>query len=308
MFIVKNRIIFYTLSIILFAVSIISLSMWGLNQGIDFKGGTSIELQPITISATSTLSAPVVSIEDAKDTLVKTFPESTVRSFGEKGFLIKTKELNISEETAIKAKLSKTLPTYEVSRFDTIGPVLGAELKKKSISAIILVLLAIVLFITFAFRQVSRPVASWKYGMAAIVALFHDVLLPVGFFSIMAHVYGGYEVDALFVTALLVVLGFSIHDTIVVFDRVRENLHIGTHKGKSFEEIVGISVSETFIRSINTSLTTILALIAVYVWGPETTRNFALALIVGITAGTYSSIFIGSPLLVTMAGKNVKSK
>lgn len=304
MFIVKNRIIFYTLSIILFVVSALSLTIWGLNQGIDFKGGTSIELQPLASSTVSTASTTsIMSASDAKEVLVKNFPESTVRAFGEKGFLIKTKELTIAEETAVKQKLATALPTYEVSRFDTIGPVLGAELKKKSVSAIILVLIAIVLFITFAFRQVSQPVASWKYGIAAIIALFHDVVIPMGFFSIMAHVYGGYEVDALFVTALLVVLGFSIHDTIVVFDRVRENLHIGTHKGKNFEEIVGTSVSETFVRSINTSLTTILALIAVYIWGPETTRNFALALIVGITSGTYSSIFIGSPLLVTMAGK-----
>ena len=305
MFIVKNRIIFYTLSIVLFLVSVVSLSVWGLNQGIDFKGGTSIELQPLASVASTTT---IVSADVAKAILVKEFSDSTVRAFGEKGFLIKTKELTVAEETQVKQELTLTLPSYEISRFDTIGPVLGAELKKKSVSAIVLVLIAIVLFITFAFRQVSRPVASWKYGMAAIVALFHDVVIPMGFFSIMAHIYGGYEVDALFVTALLVVLGFSIHDTIVVFDRVRENLHIGTHKGKNFEEIVGISVSETFIRSINTSLTTILALVAVYIWGPETTRNFALALIVGITAGTYSSIFIGSPLLVTMAGKNAKSK
>ena len=305
MFIVKNRIIFYTLSIVLFLVSVVSLSVWGLNQGIDFNGGTSIELQPLASVASTTT---IVSADVAKAILVKEFSDSTVRAFGEKGFLIKTKELTVAEETQVKQELTLTLPSYEISRFDTIGPVLGAELKKKSVSAIVLVLIAIVLFITFAFRQVSRPVASWKYGMAAIVALFHDVVIPMGFFSIMAHIYGGYEVDALFVTALLVVLGFSIHDTIVVFDRVRENLHIGAHKGKNFEEIVGISVSETFIRSINTSLTTILALVAVYIWGPETTRNFALALIVGITAGTYSSIFIGSPLLVTMAGKNAKSK
>ena len=139
--------------------------------------------------------------------------------------------------------------------------------------------------------------------MAAIVALAHDVIIPIGFFAIMGHFVGGYEIDALFVTALLVVLGFSIHDTIVVFDRVRENLRLDKNKGETFEKIVGQSVSETFTRSINTSLTTVLALVAVYVWGPDTTRNFAMALIVGIAAGTYSSIFIGSPLLVTMAGK-----
>jgi preprotein translocase subunit SecF len=277
--------------------------MWGLNQGIDFKGGSSIELQP---NASST--SPAVSAIEAKDILTESFPESTVRAYGEKGFLISTKELSVVDQVSIKETIAANLPSYEVSRIDTIGPVLGAELKKKSISAIVMVLIAIVLFITFAFRQVSRPVASWKYGLAAIIALFHDVIIPIGFFSIMAHFVGGYEVDALFVTALLVVLGFSIHDTIVVFDRVREHLHVGADKGKTFEEIVGISISETFTRSINTSLTTVLALIAVFVWGPETTRNFALVLIVGITAGTYSSIFVGSPLLVTMAGKGVKGK
>jgi preprotein translocase subunit SecF len=116
----------------------------------------------------------------------------------------------------------------------------------------------------------------------------------------MNHFVGGYEVDALFITALLVVLGFSIHDTIVVFDRVRENLRVV--KGKTFEETVGMSINETFIRSINTSLTTIMALVAVYIWGPDTTQHFALVLIVGIAVGTYSSIFVGSNLLVTMAG------
>lgn len=300
MFIVKNRIIFYTLSIILLAASITSLSVWGLNQGIDFTGGSSIELQPVA----STTSTAVLSASEAKEILSKAFPDSIVRAYGQKGFLINTKELNVTDQVQVKANIATNLKgQYEVSRFDTIGPVLGSELKKKSYTSIIMVLLAIVLFITFAFRQVSRPVSSWKYGLAAILALFHDVIIPVGFFSIMSHFYGGYEVDALFVTALLVVLGFSIHDTIVVFDRVREHLHVGADKGKTFEEIVGISVSETFVRSINTSLTTILALVAVFIWGPETTRNFALVLIVGILAGTYSSIFVGSPLLVTMAGK-----
>lgn len=302
MFIVKNRIIFYILSAILIGGSIISLSFWGLNQGIDFKGGSAIEL-----TLASTTPAGAVVGDAAKDVLENTIPESTVRAYGTNGFLIKTVELDAAEQVAIKSQLASVLPAYEISRFDTIGPVLGAELKKKSIGAIIAVLIAIVLFITFAFRQVSRPVASWKYGMAAIVALFHDVIIPMGFFSVMAHFVGGYEVDALFITALLVVLGFSIHDTIVVFDRVRENLSHNS-KGKNFEEVVGASINETFVRSINTSLTTILALIAVFVWGPETTRNFALALIVGILAGTYSSIFVGSPLLVTMAGKGAKVK
>ena len=298
MFIIKNRKIFYIFSIVLFAISIFALVKWGLNYGIDFKGGTAIEVQP---NASSTA---VMSAEDVKDTLENVFPESVVRAYGETGFLIKMHELDGAGQEEVKNKIVEVLPSYEVSRLDTIGPVLGDELKKKSVTSIILVLIAIVLFIAFAFRQVSQPVSSWKYGFAAIVALFHDVLIPMGFFAIMAHFFGGYEVDALFVTALLVVLGFSVHDTIVVFDRVRENLRNDKDKGaEHFDVVVGKSVQETFVRSVNTSLTTILALVAVYIWGPETTRNFSLVLIVGIIAGTYSSIFIGSALLVTMAGR-----
>lgn len=299
MFIIKNRIIFYTFSVILFATSIFALTKWGMNYGIDFSGGTAIEVQP-------TASTTVTSLQDVKAILENTFPEAVVRAYGEKGFLINAKELDAGAQASLRTELTRVLPTYEIARMDTIGPVLGDELKKKSITSIVLVLIAIVLFIAFAFRQVSKPVSSWKYGFAAIIALFHDVVIPMGFFAIMGHFLGGYEVDALFVTALLVVLGFSIHDTIVVFDRVRENLRLDANKGNTFEQIVGKSVSETFIRSINTSLTTILALVAVYIWGPETTRNFSMVLIVGIIAGTYSSIFIGSALLVTMAGKKTK--
>jgi preprotein translocase subunit SecF len=148
---------------------------------------------------------------------------------------------------------------------------------------------------------VSKPVASWKYGVIAILALVHDVIVPAGFFVVLGH-FAGVEVDTLFVTALLVVLGFSIHDTIVVFDRVRENLRINEdHRDrKPFDQIVGEGINQTFIRSINTSLTTVLALVVLYIYGAEATKYFSLALIVGIIAGTYSSVFIASPLLVTV--------
>ena len=169
-----------------------------------------------------------------------------------------------------------------------------------------LVILGIVLYITFAFRKVSEPISSWKYGLVAIAALVHDVLIPTGVFAVLGH-FLGYEVDTLFVTALLVILGFSVHDTIVVFDRVRENLRHSTGR-KPFDQIVGESVSQTFTRSINTSLTTLLALIVLYFFGGSTTEHFSLALIIGIAAGTYSSIFIGSPLLVTLNLWKGKSK
>jgi len=167
--------------------------------------------------------------------------------------------------------------------------------------SIVLVLLAIVLFVAFAFRKVSRPVSSWVYGLVTVLALLHDVLIPAGVFAILGHFYE-LEVDTLFVTALLVILGFSVHDTIVVFDRIRENLHKNENYGtkKNFEIVVGESINETFIRSINTSLTVLLAILVLYLFGPETVKNFTLALLIGIFVGTYSSIFIGSTLLVTI--------
>jgi preprotein translocase subunit SecF len=229
--------------------------------------------------------------------------ETIVRQSGDNGFIIRTKSLSEDERKTLVSTLGG-----EVKRFDTVGPVLGEELQGKAVWSIVLVILAILLFITFVFRKVSKPVASWKYGIVAIIALLHDVVIPTGIFAYLGRA-GGYEIDALFVTAILVILGFSIHDTIVVFDRTRENLRIDGNSGKkSFEKIVGESVSQTLTRSINTSLTTVLSLVVLYIVGPETTKNFAFALIVGIVTGTYSSIFIGSPLLVTLEKWQTKKK
>lgn len=220
---------------------------------------------------------------------------------GSDSFILRSRVINDAERPLIQESFSlKGAEKVEVKRFNSIGPVLGKEAAIKSIISILIVIFCIVIFIAFAFRKVSEPVSSWKYGFIAIIALLHDVLVPTGVFAVLGYYYG-YEIDTLFVTALLVVLGFSIHDTIVVFDRVRENLNLsrGYREKKSFDKIVGESVSQTFTRSINTSLTTVLALVALYIFGAESTKHFSLALIIGITAGTYSSIFLGSPLLVT---------
>ncbi len=235
------------------------------------------------------------------------FKDASVRSSGE-GFIIRTKEISQTQKDSIMQGLSlggKYFPTEKT--FSTIGPVLGKEALQKAWISIILVLLAIVLFIAFAFRKVSEPVSSWIYGLVTVLALLHDVVVPTGVFALLGHFYG-FEVDTLFVTALLVILGFSVHDTIVVFDRVRENLHKNEDykNKKNFETIVGESINETFIRSINTSLTTLLAILVLYIFGPETIKHFSLALLIGIFIGTYSSIFIGSTLLVTI--NNWKNK
>lgn len=298
MFIVTYRKFFYTLSALLVIGAIVALSVWGLKPGIDFKGGSIIEVE--YASSTRPVAA---SLSPAIDALK--IGEYSIRETGTSGFIIRTSELSPEQHDAVLSALStgsaaEKLPISE-KRFDSVGPILGKEALQKSWISIALVLLAIVIFITFAFRGVSKPVKSWKYGVIAIIALAHDVIIPAGVFALIGHTLG-VEVDTLFVTALLVVLGFSIHDTIVVFDRVRENLkhNVEGKQKKSFDVIVGESINQTFVRSINTSLTTLIAIFVLYLVGAEATQHFALALLVGITAGTYSSIFLGSPLLVTV--------
>lgn len=293
MIIIKYRKIFYALSGILIALSVASLFVWGLNLGIDFKGGAIIEVS---------YPEDRPEIGAVKENLDKlSLGSYSLQPSGDDSYILRSRTISDAERPLIQESFSfKDAKKVEVKRFNSVGPILGKEAAVKSILSLFIVIFCIVIFITFAFRKVSEPVSSWKYGFIAIIALLHDVLVPTGVFAVLGHYYG-YEIDTLFVTALLVVLGFSVHDTIVVFDRVRENLSLskGYREKKLFDTIVGESVSQTFIRSINTSLTTILALVALYIFGAESTRHFSLALIVGITAGTYSSIFLGSPLLVT---------
>ncbi len=193
--------------------------------------------------------------------------------------------------SAITAKFSDA---KEV-KFDSIGSVIGKELRTKAVWAILTGILGIGLYVSWAFRKVSRPVSSWKYGVVSVVALFHDTIIPVGVFSYLGH-YRGVEVDIAFIAAILTILGYSINDTIVVFDRTRENLI--KHNVKDFEEVVNKSVNQTLIRSFNTTLTVIIVLFALYIFGAESLKHFALAMIIGVTVGAYSSVFIASPLLV----------
>jgi preprotein translocase subunit SecF len=305
MFIIKNRTIFYIFSGVLIVASLISLLVWGLQLGIDFKGGSVVEVR-------YTESRPDAEmIRNNMATLAEkiSLGNYVLQTVGDTDYSIKSRLITDVERQQIESAFSNNgeIKT-ELKRVNSIGPLIGKEAAQKAIISIILVVLCIVLFITFAFRKVSLPVKSWKYGLMAIIALAHDVIIPAGAFSILGH-FKGYEVDTLFVTALLVILGFSIHDTIVVYDRIRENLsHSNRDKDKkSFETIVGESVSQTFVRSVNTSMSTILALIALYFLGPEATQHFSLALIIGVAVGTYSSIFIASALLVTIEKFQKKS-
>lgn len=294
MFIVTYRKFFYALSALLVVASLGALFMWGLLFGIDFKGGSLIEVEYETVRPDKELVAQEL------DTL--SIGEYSIRETGERGFIVRTREIAPAEKNLILSAFSlNATASFSEKRFDSIGPVLGKEALQKAWISIILVLLAIVIFITFVFRRVSQPISSWKYGLIAILALAHDVIIPMGVFATLGH-FAGIEIDTLFVTALLVILGFSIHDTIVVFDRVRENLkrNVEYKEKKTFDVIVGESINQTFVRSINTSLSTLIAVAVLYVWGPDATKHFSLALLVGLTAGTYSSIFLGSPLLVTV--------
>jgi len=283
---VRIRKFSYIFSIILVLTSITSLAFYGLKFGIDFTGGSLIEVQ--------FESRPDINIVRQKIESLN-FGQVVIQPAGDAGFSIRTSELSTDERQKMTTELSGLGKIKDISA-NTIGPTIGQELRSRSIWAMILVLIAIILYIAFAFRKVSLPVSSWFYGIFAVIALFHDVFIPLGVFSLLGH-FKGIEVDTLFVTAILTVLGFSVHDTIVVFDRIRENLTLS--RKETFEETVGRSLSQTLTRSINTSLTVLVVLTALFFLGAEATKYFALALIIGIVAGTYSSIFIASPLLVT---------
>lgn len=291
--IVKQRSVWFWISGLLVAASLLSVAVWGLNLGIDFKGGSLLEVQleqkPQAGDVRSVLEEAGFS-----GVSVQASDEST---------LVRSASLSEDEHVRMVDTLSAKFGTAEELRFDSIGPVIGKELQQGALYAVALTLLLIGLYIAWAFRKVSEPVASWKYGFLTIFAAFHDVIITIGVFSVLGH-FMSWEVGTTFVAAILTILGYSINDTVVVFDRTRENLKLGI--GETFEETVEISIRQTFTRSVFTSLTTLLALVAIFLFGGETTRSFAFALIVGITVGSYSSIFLASTLLVTW--ENWKNK
>ncbi len=294
---VRPRKITYIFSTILVIASLSALFIWKLKLGIDFTGGSLLE-------AEYSDSRPEISkIQQSVDGLG--FGNVVLQPSGDKDLIVRLKDLTAEEHKILldALKIDGKIPAEK--RFDSIGPVIGNELRQKSIIAVVIVALMIILYIAWAFRKVSRPVSSWKYGVAAVVALIHDVTIPAGVFAFLGH-FKGVEIDVLFITALLTTLGFSVHDTIVVFDRIRENLRKDV--GKSFPEVVEHSIRQTLARSIFTSMTVIMVLIALLSFGGPSTKYFSLTLLLGITFGTYSSICLASPLLVTWQKWNEKTK
>lgn len=291
--IIKLRNLWFTLSGLLVAGSIVVLVAFPPKFGIDFTGGSLMEVE-----FTGSRPAP-----SAVGEVISSLGlgESVAQTVGEKEMLIRLKTVDEPTHQKVLKDLGDKFGGATEHRFESVGPTVGDELRKKAFWSITLVLLGIATYIAYAFRKVSRPVASWKYGLVTlIVGLLHDVLIPVAAFSLLGR-FALAEVNSSFVAAVLTVLGFSVHDTIVVFDRIRENL---MKSGGAFEEIVERSVNETLARSINTSLTACLPLIAIYVWGGESLKTFAFTLIIGLIVGTYSSIFLASPFLVLMQKKS----
>lgn len=287
--IIKLRKIWFVISGVLLAISIVSLIAFGLNFGIDFMGGSLLEVK------INDGSADIATVKEVLEPL--DLGDITVQAGEGSSYIIRTQHIDEQKHQEVLSVLNENFTEGEEvveNRFESIGPTIGEELKRKALVAIVLVLICIILYIAWAFRKVSGRIPSWKFGVSAIIALFHDIIIVLGVFSLLGH-FMGVEVNSLFVIALLTVLGYSVNDSIVVFDRIRYNI---LKSSDPFEEVVERSVNQTLVRSINTSVTTLLVLSALYLFGGVTIQWFVFALIVGVIAGTYSSIFVASPILV----------
>lgn len=290
--IIQKKNIWLGISLALFIVCLIALLTWGLKLGIDFTGGSLLELEFIG-------SRPEVKQIESGLSELK-LSSLIIQHVGDKGVMIRFQETSEEVHQSILTRLNDLTKnenkdnSIEELRFESVGPSIGEELKVKSLWAIFFALLAMLAYITYAFRKVSKPVASWKYAFSAIIAMFHDAIITVGIFAILGHYYG-VEINIAFVAAILTVIGYSVHDSIVVFDRTRENL---PKSNEDFAGTVNTSLNQTLVRSINTSLTSLLVLICIIIFGGDSIRTFVSALAIGIFAGTYSSIFVASPILV----------
>lgn len=284
---IKYSAVYYVISGILIIASIVSLTMFGLKFGTEFVGGSNMQVGFTTERPSNEAIQNSLNVLNLGDVIIQ--------PTGSDGAILQFKGVDEATHQQILVELNKLTPTIEKS-FQYIGPSVGQELRNKTQLAIFLALLAITIYISFVFRKVSRPVSSWKYGVTSLIALCHDILIPLGLFSILGKLYN-VEITVPIIAALLTILGFSVHDTIVIFDRIRENI---LRKGMGqFEETVNWSLNQTVGRSLSTVFSTLIVLIAIFFFGGETLKYFSLALIVGITFGTYSSIFLASQLLVT---------
>ena len=273
-----------------FVAAIVAVFLWGVRFGLDFTGGSLLEVQysnyqPSLTEVQTALKDSGLSnliVQPTGDSVLIRFQENTEEAH--QAAIANLKSLGADQEGV----------EFKELQFEAVGPSIGQELKRKSFNAVFLALIMIILYISLTFRQVSKPVASWKYGLIAILALVFNIVITIGAFAFLGKFYG-IEVNTPFIAALLTILGYGVNDTIIVFDRIRENL---PRSKDNFENTVNLSLNQTLTRSINTSFTVLLALAAIFFFGGESIRDFTLAMIIGVSVGTYTSIFIASPLLV----------
>ncbi|MFA6135998.1 MAG: protein translocase subunit SecF [Candidatus Paceibacterota bacterium] len=287
--IIGKKYIFLSVSGVLVLASLVFIAVFGFKPGIDFTGGTSWQIKLEDKVATED------SLKDFFSSELKVEEAIIYKEISSQSFIVKLPHISEENHQVYLTSLSKKFGNVEELKFGSIGPTIGKQLKSKAIWATIFVLLAISIYVAISFRKVSFPVKSWKYGVVTLISLFHDVIIPSGLLAVLGF-WKGIEIDANFVVALLVIMGFSVHDTIVVFDRIRENLLL-RRANKSFDEVVNESINQTMARSINTSLTLVLVLVAMVVFGAVPLRLFVLIILVGTIMGTYSSIFVASPIL-----------
>ncbi len=296
---IGKRKIFFTISGVLVAASILALILFGLNLGIDFTGGTMMQAK---------FKDQVPEIKKVENKLSQlNLGDVTVQKSGQDTFVMKFKSKKGQEvKEDMHQKIVKNLNElgeFEEESYTSIGPVIGKQLSKKARISVILALIAIILYVAWAFRKVAKFAGkreSWRYGMGALTALFHDVIILLGFFAVFGFV-SGVEINVAFITALLTVLGYSVNDTIVIYDRIRENIILD--KFKNLSSAINHSLNETIIRSLNTSLTTLFVLLVIYLFGGASIQNFILAMMIGIAVGTYSSIAIAGPFLLLKRNK-----
>ncbi len=300
MIIIKYRNIFFGISAALALGAATMLMVFGLNIGTDFTGGSLVEIRyEGERPATESLHASLVAAG---------LESVSVRGAGDNSYIVRAAPLSAEARAALPSAVSIDASQGTIERLTDVGPSIGSELRTKAFIALSLVAICIVLYVAFVFRGVSKPVSSWIYGLVTIVTLVFDIIVPLGAFAIFGYLWGA-QVDTLFLTAILTVLGYSVHDTIVVFDRTRENLRLNeeSRRKEEFELVAGRSIEQTFVRSINTSMTTLASLGALFFLGPAATQDFALTLIVGVLIGTYSSIALATPLLVFVAKRRVEA-
>ncbi len=297
---IKHSMLYILISLIVLIPGIVSLFVYGLNLAIDYTGGSVVQYES---------PAAIENIEEVENSIKEVFSAKSVEIENilferDNLAVVRTKPMDVNQNEEIKTEIQAIYPNLNQISFETVGPAVGVEAAKDALIAIGLATLGILLYIAYSFRNVPKPYSSFRFGVAAVAAMLHDALVVIGIFSILGH-FLGVEIDALFITALLTIIGFSVHDTIVVFDRIRENLR-KLPSSWGFSEVVNYSLVETLNRSLVTSLTVIIVLSALYLLGGESIKYFSLALLIGIISGTYSSLFNASPILVLWEAQGAK--